>query len=422
MKNNFMTILLVEDESDVQAELKRFLQRYCTTVITANNGEEGLKLYQEHNPDIVISDIKMPIMNGIDMTRKIKALSPNQIIIFTTAHSDNGYLLKSIEMQVEGYILKPIDLRLLKRKIDNISQNLLLQREKKLYETVLDDIAHMQDSMLAVYDENKEPIFYNKTLLSFLGYKSLHLFLKNHTSLSNKFERGEEYYHPLDNTKHWLEELMFIDSDKRVISMKDIYSLESKLFLVNISHKKENHHTIVTFSEITSIIKQKHQYLHNSYTDELTQVNNRTRFNILFEASLEQLKNDQKKFSIILMDIDHFKNINDTHGHLVGDNILKMFSTLIQDNIRNKDSLSRWGGEEFVLLLSDTSLHHAKNIAEKLRLLIEAHHFNLKETLTCSFGVAQGDKTDTIQSLFKRVDSALYKAKENGRNKVVTHV
>jgi len=419
MKNNFITILLVEDESDVQAELKRFLQRYCDTVITANNGEEGFKQYQLYTPDIVISDIKMPKMNGIDMTRKIKKLSPNQIVIFTTAHSDNGYLLKSIEMQVEGYILKPIDLGLLKRKIDNISQNILLQKEKKLYETILDDIAHMQDSMLAVYDEHKNPLFYNKKLLSFIGHESLQVFLEKDTSLSDKFEMGEGYYYPLDNTKHWLNELMFIDSEKRVISMQDASTLESKLFLVSISNKKENRHTIVTFSEITSIINQKRQYLHNAHTDELTQINNRRRFNILFEKSLEKLKKDKKVFSIILMDIDHFKKINDSHGHLVGDSILKMFTTLIQNNIRNEDSFSRWGGEEFVLLLSSTSINDAKNISEKLRLLIETYDFNLNQSVTCSFGVAQGHKTDTIQSLFKRIDNALYQAKNNGRNRVI---
>ena len=418
MKHKLTQILLVEDEPEVQFQLKRFLERFCNTVITADNGEEGLALFKTHRPDIVISDIKMPKMNGIDMANEIKQISKDQVILFTTAHSDSDYFLKAIEMQVDGYILKPVDLHLLKNKLESVAKNIILQKQKQFYENILNDIAQMQESMLAVYDEQMLPIFYNKKLLSFLGYKTLQAFLKEHNALSDKFEKNEECYYLQNRNKYWLEELLSIDSEKRIISMKERDTVKSKMFFISISEKTENNHIVVSFSEITSIVDRKRQYLKDAHTDELTQIHNRTKFNIVFTQTLEKFQQEDISFSIILMDIDHFKKINDRYGHLIGDTILKKFATLIQKNIADKNSLSRWGGEEFVLLLPNCNINDAKDIAEKLRLLIETYDFGVEKKLTCSFGVAKVNKGDSTKSLFQRVDNALYKAKNSGRNSV----
>jgi diguanylate cyclase (GGDEF)-like protein len=420
MNHKLSTILFVEDEPEVRFELKRFLQRYSSNVITADNGEEGLQLFKKHTPDIVISDIKMPKMNGIDMAKAIKKLVPSQTIIFTTAHSDNSYFLEAIEMQVDGYILKPVDLGLLKKKINDFNKNIVLKREKRLYESILDDIAQMQDIMLAVYDQNRLPIFYNKKLLSFLGYDSFQIFLTEYTSLSKKFETDEDCFSTKSHNEiQWIEEIKDIEVDKRIVSMRGTDMLESKFFLVSLSDKTQSNNIIVTFSEVTSIVEKKQQYKQDAYTDELTQIDNRARFNILFEEAIETSKEKQIPLSIILLDIDNFKHINDRHGHVVGDNVLKLFTALILNNIRVEDSFSRWGGEEFVLLLSDTTLKNAKDIAENLRDVIENYDFGIDKKLTCSFGVTVGNEGDTSGSLFERVDKALYKAKNGGRNRVV---
>ena len=418
--NHKLSILLVEDEPEVRFELKRFLQRYSSNVITANNGEEGLALFKKHTPDIVISDIKMPKMNGIDMAKAIKKLEPSQTIIFTTAHSDNSYFLEAIEMQVDGYILKPVDLGLLKKKINDLNKNIVLKREKRLYESILEDIAQMQDIMLAVYDQNRVPIFHNKKLLSFLGYESLEIFLTEYNSLSKKFENKEDcYFSEKYNEVEWIEEIKDMEVDKRIVSMRGIGMLESNFFLVSLSDKTQSNNIIVTFSEVTSIVEKQQQYKQDSYTDELTQIDNRARFNILFEEAIENSKEQQSPLSIVLLDIDNFKHINDHYGHAVGDNVLKLFTALILDNIRVEDSFSRWGGEEFVLLLSDTALQDAKDMAENLRVVIENYDFGIDKKLTCSFGVTLGTEGDTSGSLFEQVDKALYKAKNSGRNRVV---
>ncbi len=420
MRQMLPRILFVEDEPAVRFELKRFLERYSSEVITAENGEEGLSLFNKHMPDIVVTDIKMPKMNGIEMAKKIKKDFPDQTIIFTTAHSDNSYFLEAIEMQVDGYILKPVDLGLLKKKINNICKNMEYEREKKLYESILDDIAQMQDTMLAVYDEKGLPVFYNKKLLTFLGYKSIEGFLKKHQSLSEKFGEKEECYVPNERSRlQWLEEIKSIEADRRIVSMQAQNTTETNCFLVTLSDKTHSNNTIVTFSEITTMLEEKSQYKLNAYTDTLTQIHNRAGFDSVFEKMLEKSIKKQSDLGIILLDIDYFKRVNDQHGHIVGDNVLRAFTKIILKNIRATDFFSRWGGEEFVLVLEDADRESAKSIAENLRLIIEQYDFGIEKQLTCSFGVTMKESNDTRNSVFERADKALYQAKNNGRNQVM---
>lgn len=420
MKYEISTILLVEDELDIRIELKKFLQRYYEEVFTASNGEEGLTLFEKYKPQIIISDIKMPKMNGIDMIKKIKKHTPDQIVIFTTAHSDNNYFLEAIEIQVDGYILKPVDLSLLKKKIKKINKNFILESKKQEYKNVLDDIALMQDGMLAVYNIDNVPIFYNKNLLTFVGYESLEEFLENNKSLSYRFEINTDCYHYDCNiSSTWVEEIKRIEPDKRIISMKQKNTQELKFFLVSISEKTLHGNCIVNFSEITTIFNKKRKYKNDAYTDELTQVNNRKKFNNTFSAVIEKFYQNQNIISLILIDIDNFKQVNDLYGHTVGDSVLQKFTTLVMHNIDTKDSFFRWGGEEFIVILKKTTSSQAKDVAERLRLIIEAYDFEISKPLTCSFGVSTIADGDTSESFFKRVDNALYKAKNDGKNKVV---
>ena len=120
-----------------------------------------------------------------------------------------------------------------------------------------------------------------------------------------------------------------------------------------------------------------------------------------------------------MLDIDHFKNVNDTYGHDVGDSVLVEMSVLIKGHIRNLDSLSRWGGEEFIILCPQTGLKEAKELGEKLRLLIEQYEFKTAKSITSSFGVTTFKADDDQSQALKRLDNALYLAKEKGRNCVI---
>jgi len=132
------TILYVEDEDGIRRALSRFLKYNSSQLYTAIDGKDGLEKYKEFLPDIVISDIKMPIMNGIDMVKEIQKINSTQHIIFTTAHSESEYFLEVIEMQVDGYILKPVDYEKLESKIDRINELIKEKHELEMYQKSLE--------------------------------------------------------------------------------------------------------------------------------------------------------------------------------------------------------------------------------------------------------------------------------------------
>lgn len=163
----------------------------------------------------------------------------------------------------------------------------------------------------------------------------------------------------------------------------------------------------------------KHQI--GSLTDALTQAKNRLSYKETIEKQINYFNQTQIPFSILLFDIDDFKLVNDTYSHRVGDIVLVELSSLIQQNIRNTDSLFRMGGEEFVVLFPNTSLKSTVEIAEKLRALVEKNLNTLNEkAITISIGITQIHKSDTEDSLYRRVDKLLYVSKRTGKNKITS--
>ncbi len=159
-----------------------------------------------------------------------------------------------------------------------------------------------------------------------------------------------------------------------------------------------------------------------SLTDQLTGLNNRRFFDDQFAIEQEKVSRYASNLCLIMIDIDHFKQINDQYGHQVVDNILKEFSNLLKAQIRSTDLLSRWGGEEFMLLLPEVDLASAAHIAEKLRQAIEAKRFSHDNPLTASFGVAKVHANmDSKREALFNVDTALYQAKQEGRNCFVVY-
>lgn len=153
-------------------------------------------------------------------------------------------------------------------------------------------------------------------------------------------------------------------------------------------------------------------------TDPLTKLYNRRKFSEVLRYEIERERRYKSGLLLIMCDIDNFKSINDKYGHSAGDEVLKRFSQIVQTSIRKSDSLARWGGEEFILLISNTEPDKALFIAEKIRKIIETTEFKLADGVTASFGVTSYEGSDSEESLIARADKALYKAKENGRNRV----
>ncbi|WP_428026522.1 diguanylate cyclase [Arcobacter sp.] len=167
--------------------------------------------------------------------------------------------------------------------------------------------------------------------------------------------------------------------------------------------------------------KSKKQLEEISITDPLTQVYNRLYLDKSYDYEVQRVKRYNNSFSIILIDIDHFKNINDTYGHSIGDEILKEIATILKENIRQTDKLGRWGGEEFLIICPQTNDEKARILAENLKTIFSHHKFPSIENLTCSFGVSMYDMNAKHDKTFSKADKALYIAKNNGRNKVVVY-
>lgn len=153
-------------------------------------------------------------------------------------------------------------------------------------------------------------------------------------------------------------------------------------------------------------------------TDPLTGLANRLQFNQALANEVLRSERYKTPLSLVLYDIDHFKKINDAHGHQIGDKVLVELSRVVAGRIRTNDLLARWGGEEFVLLTPGSDSRVAYQVAEKLRAAIESMMFEQVGAVTCSFGVAEYLEGDTVDIFIGRADEAMYKAKINGRNRV----
>ncbi len=153
-------------------------------------------------------------------------------------------------------------------------------------------------------------------------------------------------------------------------------------------------------------------------TDPLTGISNRTKFSEALSVEILRSKRFKLPLSLIIFDIDHFKIINDTYGHNTGDSTLQFLAGLVAKVVRRNDLFARWGGEEFLVMVTNTGRYGTEIFAERLRLMIEKYNFPEVGHLTCSFGVAEFDHDDTDEVLINRADQALYQAKAGGRNRV----
>jgi diguanylate cyclase (GGDEF)-like protein/PAS domain S-box-containing protein len=153
--------------------------------------------------------------------------------------------------------------------------------------------------------------------------------------------------------------------------------------------------------------------------DTLTGVFNRRWFQNVLDHEIRQSERYQREFALILFDIDHFKWVNDQHGHHAGDRVLCQLVELITQRIRSSDVLARWGGEEFILLLPETSRDNARRIAEMLRCAVEQENFKIIKGLTISLGITYYETGDKATPIIRRADAALYAAKHQGRNRSI---
>ena len=189
---------------------------------------------------------------------------------------------------------------------------------------------------------------------------------------------------------------------------------------LHISPITNNNGEIIGFTGLHSNITEKKKAIELAITDNLTQIYNRQYFNQILDRDIKKAQRYEYHFSLIMLDLDNFKQLNDTYGHLQGDEMLKRFTTLVASLLRNTDTFARWGGEEFMILLPYTTLEQATTLAESLRTTIENYCKNAHKSTTVSLGVTAFELDDDRDQLISRCDKNLYKAKELGRNRVIS--
>lgn len=167
------------------------------------------------------------------------------------------------------------------------------------------------------------------------------------------------------------------------------------------------------------IEKANRELEEQSLRDELTSLYNRRKLDAVLKEVSGRAARYGSHFALIIMDVDHFKRINDNHGHHTGDRILREIGKILCNNIREVDTCGRWGGEEFLVICPETDLHHARLLAERLRILIMEAYERPKPIVTASFGVATSEETQKLDTVLTLADDRLYQAKELGRNRVV---
>ncbi len=476
---NSYRILLIEDSPSQQMAMKLFLEREGFRVITANDGFEGINKAFSEVPDIIISDIIMPELNGYQLCRLLKNqenTSKIPIILLTSLEDklDRFWGLKS---GADLYLVKDDEPPKLICKINNLINKLNVMPKKKrttvkhtqnssintrinqildklLFESTVSNETRKLSNFID--DANKAIKEFFSLLSSIIGFScaalTLHSGEKTIINLEIKEPISESYLKNirsklgLDKLPQSPENITWnIEGESLVIEEKgDLLShYVSQLKIhgenigsISIFSLKENAFTQETirtiellsadFAMIAKLILLYEENKRLSNTDSLTNLNNRRHFFNTLKRDFDVSSRYNKPLSLIMLDIDHFKDINDKYGHQQGDKVLVDISKILTKGSRSCDFVTRFGGEEFIIYYPETGLKGAEEIAGRLRKKIEHYPFGTPRgsiKITISIGVTTlSESIRKLHDFIELADQALYQAKSAGRNRICIKV
>ncbi len=389
-------------------------------IITAISGNVALAILQTQKIDLILLDVMMPELNGYETAKLI--LENNKTadipIIFLTAKRDHDTVSRCYEAGGVDYLSKPYNMNELfariKFHLDLAENKKVLEIEKNFTQDILDT----QDNLVVISDASKV-VKINRAVSTFFNVLEIDEFISEYACICKTFVQKDGYFHAglVEDGELWVDVLLKRLQSKCVLVLIE-NKKNSKLNSFDIKAKNFGDDYLIILTNITSFDAELKSNEHEASYDSLTNTYNRTKFNEFFIQQIDRAKLFRGAFAFIMIDIDFFKIVNDTYGHLVGDNILIEISKLIKNHIRDSDIFARWGGEEFVLILPDVSLQRAEIIANYLRGKIELTNFNEVGKITCSFGISSYKDEDDKNTIIRRADKALYQAKDRGRNRV----
>ncbi len=449
-------ILVVDDIITNVKLLEAKLTAEYFEVFTATSGQEALDIVEKTELDIILLDVMMPEMDGFEVCKRIKSNPETQHIpvIMVTALDQKSDRLNGLEAGADDFLTKPVnDIALLARVkslvrlkmvVDelrmrtNVSEKMgvpmlsinqppadlsgkimVVVDDKTLSDKISDCLTKDNVNKVTFINDPKDSLYLASTEKFDLIIISLDLDDVDGLRLCSQFRS-------LDKTRS-IPILVIVDDNdpKRLVRALDLGVNDY------ISQPVDGNELL---ARIGSSLKRKwygdqlRQNLEMSMElaikDSLTGMHNRRYIEQNLSTLFNSARKKDKVFSLLLLDIDFFKKVNDTHGHDIGDEVLKEFAFRICSNIRGIDMSARLGGEEFVVLLPDTDNNVAMLVAERLREIIADKPFtdlpNCDDlNISMSVGVASIKPSDELAgNILKRADLALYKAKDNGRNRV----
>ena len=395
-----ISVLYVEDDEFVAEATYDYLKEYCDEVYMAHNGKDGLELYYTKKPDVIITDIAMPVMDGLKMSGKIRESDHDTPIIINSAFSDVHLFIEAINNDVNDYILKPTNTEKLIESLYKNAKYTLMARA----------INSHQKMMQSILDEINDPIFlleldYSISIIN----KTAQKMLNEHKCFDNSNVSKEElFYKAIKEKTIQKEEIICKDTFKKThyfeILYKPILENEKVYSVLKILHDITEHKIL------------ENELSHKANHDKLTNLPNRAS---LYELMNEEIKNN-KNFALFFIDLDNFKSVNDTYGHDIGDNLLIDVSKRIKRVLKESDFVARLGGDEFCVVIKNISDRDIiAKIAQKINKTISTP-FILNEqkiNTTCSIGISlYPQDAKNLQKLIKNADSAMYQTKQNGRN------
>ena len=448
-------VLVVDDILSNVKLLEAKLTSEYFEVVTAFSGAEALARMEESEPDIVLLDVMMPGMDGFEVCRRIKAnpKTAHLPVIMVTALDQPSDRVAGLEAGADDFLTKPVDDAALFARVRSLVRLKMMTDELRMRETtgqsmgLLDPASTLIEAGVAgrilIIEDRPESVAW------FAGA----LQPANVVSAVDTFEealvrvRGGDYdlivvslgmrgfdglrlcsqLRSLPEGRNVPILVVVSDGDKRKLTQ----ALEMGVndYLTRPVDKNE------LVARVRTQLRKKlyaDRLRHNvqlslemAITDQLTGLHNRRYMSRHLDNLLSQSHKSSKPVAYLIMDIDFFKLVNDTHGHDIGDEVLREFARRISANIRGIDLACRFGGEEFVVVMPDTDMAYAYAVAERLRKSIETTPIEIsrapgKLSITISIGIAESEQeSDSAEELLYRADQALYRAKKTGRNRVV---
>ncbi len=388
-------ILVVDDDPNLRKTLADILRVKGYETAIAGTGTEAIAAAEQGDISLALIDLMLPDMSGLEVMARIKAISPLTEAIILTGHASMDTAIKATGQGAFSYLLKPYNMDDLLRAIRHG-----VDRQQAKEEILrLASFPRLHPCPVIELDPAGEVSYLNPAAERV--FPELGAMGKSHPLLHSAAELIEALRQGKKQEEAVYEaEIGEATYELHISYIQDVNLI--RIYVMDITQRKQDEEEIYLLAT----------------TDSLTGIANRREFTAVLGREMDRTRRYGTPMALAMYDLDYFKRVNDTFGHDVGDYVLQVVTGLVKENIRAIDIVARWGGEEFMVLMPHSDIQAAKNAAEKLRLAITGHRFDKVNELTVSFGVAAFEPQDDMNSLLKRVDDALYQAKEQGRNRV----